>query len=111
MYGESRQTSGSFYTPRDVVRKLVDEAIGGYLEDATWLEEARVARVLEGVPVELDDADLELIDEDTDAELVEVANDHGDLDGDGLGFDESDFDNADDIVDIAIVASCLVKKE
>src|SRR5690554_1194714 len=35
MYGASRQKSGSFYTPRDVVRKLVDEAVGGYLSDTT----------------------------------------------------------------------------
>ncbi|MFP4598450.1 MAG: tetratricopeptide repeat protein [Persicimonas sp.] len=46
--------------------------------------------------VELDDADLEILDEDTDAEMIEVAED------DGLDFDESDFDNADDIVDMDV---------
>ncbi|MFP4599599.1 MAG: Eco57I restriction-modification methylase domain-containing protein [Persicimonas sp.] len=56
MYGESRQTSGSFYTPRDVVRKLVDEAIGGYLEDATGLAPGQIAQVLEGAAVDLDNA-------------------------------------------------------
>lgn len=46
--------------------------------------------------VDLDDADLEILDEDTDAEMIEVAED------DGLDFDESDFDNADDIVDMDV---------
>lgn len=48
MYGETRQSSGSFYTPRDVVRRLVDEAIGGYLADATDLDSKDVQAVLAG---------------------------------------------------------------
>ncbi len=63
MYGESRQTSGSFYTPRDVVRKLVDEAIGGYLEDATGLAPGLIAQVLEGVSVELEAAQQAILRE------------------------------------------------
>lgn len=51
MYGESRQTSGSFYTPRDIVRSLVDEALGGYLADKTPLDDEQIERLLQGESV------------------------------------------------------------
>jgi hypothetical protein len=55
MYGESRQNSGSFYTPRDIVRSLVDEALGGYLSDAAPLSDEQLAALSNGRPVALDD--------------------------------------------------------
>lgn len=54
MYGASRQKSGSFYTPRDVVRKLVDEAVGGYLSDTTALSPAEIHAMLDGHPLAID---------------------------------------------------------
>jgi hypothetical protein len=58
MYGESRQTSGSFYTPRDIVRRLVDEALGGYFEDTTDLEAAQISDLLLGERIDVGDARL-----------------------------------------------------
>lgn len=54
MYGASRQKSGSFYTPRDVVRKLVDEAMGGYLRDTTDLDDAQIHAMLAGDALDID---------------------------------------------------------
>lgn len=54
MYGASRQKSGSFYTPRDIVRKLVDEAIGGHLRDTTALGDAQIQAMLAGQSPQLD---------------------------------------------------------
>lgn len=56
MYGASRQKSGSFYTPRDVVRKLVDEAMGGYLRDTTRLDDAQIHAMLAGNPLVIGEA-------------------------------------------------------
>lgn len=53
MFGQTRQHSGSFYTPRDVVRKLVDEAMTGYLSDKTNLEDAQLHAMLAGDSVAL----------------------------------------------------------
>ena len=48
MYGESRRTSGSFYTPREVVRQMVVEGLGGYLEDEVGLGREAARQALEG---------------------------------------------------------------
>ncbi|RVU43230.1 hypothetical protein EA187_13555 [Lujinxingia sediminis] len=48
MYGGSRRTSGSFYTPREVVRRMVLEGLGGYLEDEVGLGREAARRALEG---------------------------------------------------------------
>ncbi|MBA2662689.1 MAG: hypothetical protein H0U74_10370 [Bradymonadaceae bacterium] len=50
MYGDARATSGSFYTPRDVVRAMVEDALLGYLVDQTGasLEQARCVVCVNG---------------------------------------------------------------
>lgn len=48
MYGGRRRRSGSFYTPRDVVREMVEETMGSWLEEATGLDEEAVRAVLAG---------------------------------------------------------------
>lgn len=53
MYGESRQNSGSFYTPRDIVRSLVDDALGGYLSDKTPLDDTQIDALLKGASIAL----------------------------------------------------------
>lgn len=55
MYGESRRESGSFYTPRDVVHRLVVRALTGHLTDATDVDETIARRLLEGESVEIDE--------------------------------------------------------
>ncbi len=56
MYGDSRRRSGSFYTPRDIVRRLVDEALAGYLGDRTSLSHEQVDQLLGGRRVTLSEA-------------------------------------------------------
>lgn len=38
MYGDRRSRSGAFYTPRDVVRAMVEQSLDGYIADATGLD-------------------------------------------------------------------------
>ncbi|MFU8803088.1 MAG: Eco57I restriction-modification methylase domain-containing protein, partial [Bradymonadaceae bacterium] len=38
MYGDLRKSSGSFYTPRDIVRGMVEDALVGHLRDKTVLD-------------------------------------------------------------------------
>lgn len=47
MFGSQRQRSGSFYTPRDIVRKLVDEALAGYLDEQTTLDSAQIKALID----------------------------------------------------------------
>ncbi|MFB6264868.1 MAG: Eco57I restriction-modification methylase domain-containing protein, partial [Bradymonadaceae bacterium] len=55
MYGESRHRSGSFYTPRDVVRRLVLDALEAHLTDETALSEEVARNLLHGdAPEEID---------------------------------------------------------
>ncbi|WP_158542623.1 Eco57I restriction-modification methylase domain-containing protein [Lujinxingia litoralis] len=48
MYGEWRGRSGSFYTPREVVRQMVGQGLGGYLESEAGLSRAQAQGALEG---------------------------------------------------------------
>lgn len=47
MYGGLRHSSGSFYTPRDLVRSIVVDALSGFLADETGVD-AEVCRALVG---------------------------------------------------------------
>lgn len=53
MYGERRHESGSFYTPRDVVRRVVTDAIVYHFSDETGLTKSILRSVVEGESVEL----------------------------------------------------------
>jgi hypothetical protein len=46
MYGEKRRESGSFYTPRDIVRNVVVGALAGHVAEAVGLSEASVERAI-----------------------------------------------------------------
>jgi hypothetical protein len=48
MFGNRRKSSGSYYTPRDVVRRMVVNAIAGYLADETGMNEERLSKWLSG---------------------------------------------------------------
>lgn len=48
MYGSSRKDSGSFYTPRDVVRGMVASAIVGHLADQARVEQSVLKDVVAG---------------------------------------------------------------
>ena len=48
MYGDRRRTSGSFYTPREVVRSMVGDSIVAWLVDETGLEPEDVERLVDG---------------------------------------------------------------
>ena len=48
MYGDRRRQSGSFYTPREVVRKMVEEALSAWLCDEAKLERKTVEALFEG---------------------------------------------------------------
>jgi hypothetical protein len=46
MYGEKRRESGSFYTPRDIVRNVVVGALSGHVAEEVDLSEAAVERAI-----------------------------------------------------------------
>lgn len=46
MYGDSRHKTGSFYTPRDVVRGMVEDALTAHLADAAEVPEALARAVV-----------------------------------------------------------------
>ncbi len=48
MFSEDRANSGSFYTPRDVVREMVEDALGAWLCEAAALEPEQLADIREG---------------------------------------------------------------
>lgn len=56
MYGDLRKASGSFYTPRDVVRAMVEEVLRAHLADKTSLDPALLASFVAGHPANLSKA-------------------------------------------------------
>lgn len=74
MFGQTRQHSGSFYTPRDVVRKLVDEAMTGFLSDKTDLTDAQIHAMLAGESVALaEDARARLLQALDEVKILDPA--------------------------------------
>ncbi len=74
MYGESRRHSGSFYTPRPVVRRLVERALTGYLTEAAPIDDETARRLLEGEPISLrDDVQHTLIEALRELRLLDPA--------------------------------------
>ncbi len=61
MYGSSRRTSGSFYTPRDVVRSMVERALAAYLCDRAGLSNDIGEAVVRGDGERLDDGSKEAV--------------------------------------------------
>ena len=53
MYGERRHRSGSFYTPRDVVREVVEGAVSSHFAAETSLGSGELTAVLRGGPAEI----------------------------------------------------------
>lgn len=48
MYGDERRSSGSFYTPREVVAAMVEGTLGAWLEEKTSLEEQEAQDLVQG---------------------------------------------------------------
>ncbi len=53
MYGDRRKKSGSFYTPRDVVRQMVGDTLIAWLAEAADLDEQKASTLVEGRAEEL----------------------------------------------------------
>lgn len=53
MYGDRRRKSGSFYTPRDVVRSMVKETLSAWFAESAQLEESAATALLDGAAATL----------------------------------------------------------